>query len=363
MIFKGIHLIVNLFKIQIEKHIWQSRKEQNLALQIFTYPLSLLYENILNIRRFAYKYKLISTHKLPGITISIGNLVVGGSGKSPTAIWLAQELQKKGLNIVVLSRGYGSKIQKKEYLWFSQGKIKRARNRLKLNCDEPLMISEQAKTNVVVGINRKKAAEWFCSFHKTPDIWILDDGFQHLKLEQDLRFVLIDGEQEFGNKQLLPSGPLREPLTALKRATHLFMSRANNFETTTWNDQNITPICSDIEIKPYQLTHLDKNFKNPLIASGIARPERFLNQVLDKEKFQKYRSYFVADHSRFDKHFLIETSSQHSCVITTWKDFYRDKSCFQQLNAPLYIADLIWEVSPQKKDGIISEIIKHTTHH
>ena len=163
--------------------------------------------------------------------VSVGNLTVGGTGKTPMVIYLAKWLQKSGLKVVILSRGYGGKAE-------SQGGIVTDGHTLLMTCatagDEPVLLAKQLPgIPIVVGKDRFRSGELAVETFK-PDLILLDDGFQHYGLHRDLDLVLLDGRRPLGNGYLLPRGTLREPLTGINRADALIMTRADHCDESQW---------------------------------------------------------------------------------------------------------------------------------
>ncbi len=185
-------------------------------------PLSLLYGLGMAVRSALYRRGVLPTHALDVPVISVGNLAAGGIGKTPLVAMLARELSGKGLRVVVSSRGYKRK--------HCQGEIVSDGEAILLppeaSGDEPAMLARRLKgVPVVVGKNRHRVCSRALSAYPC-DVLILDDSFQHIRLHRNCDIVLLDANDPFGNGRLLPSGPLREPRTALKRADLIVLSRA-----------------------------------------------------------------------------------------------------------------------------------------
>jgi tetraacyldisaccharide 4'-kinase len=165
--------------------------------------------------------------KLPCRVFSIGNLTVGGTGKTPATIAVAEEAKKRGLMPCVLTRGYKGSLQGPCFV--SKGD-KPLLNEEEAG-DEPILMAERLKgVPVIKGADRYEAGKFaLCSLPAAlrPDVFILDDGFQHWKLFRDKDVLLIDGTNPFGNRRLLPLGPLREPLNAIARADIIVITKAD----------------------------------------------------------------------------------------------------------------------------------------
>lgn len=161
---------------------------------------------------------------LPGFTVSVGNLTVGGTGKTPATCMLAQWARQEGFRPAVLSRGYGG-VYEENVLVVSDG------NAIKAGPgeagDEPCLMARQLEGVPIITSKNRYEAGILARERYGCDLFILDDGFQHLALERDLDMVLMDGTSPFGNGFLLPRGPLREPVGYLNRAHAFVLTRCN----------------------------------------------------------------------------------------------------------------------------------------
>lgn len=170
--------------------------------------------------------------RLDCMVLSVGNLTVGGTGKTPMVIYLARWLQNNGFVVVILSRGYGGKAE-------SQGGIVTDGQTLLMPSDnagdEPVLLAKQLPgIPIVVGKDRFRSGELALEAF-SPDVVLLDDAFQHYGLHRDLDLVLLDGRRPLGNGYLLPRGTLREPLSGLKRADAVIMTRADHCDESQWS--------------------------------------------------------------------------------------------------------------------------------
>jgi tetraacyldisaccharide 4'-kinase len=166
-------------------------------------PLSLLFRGAVALRHLAYRKAWKKSHRLPVPVIVVGNLTVGGTGKTPLTIWLAEFLLEAGYKPGIVSRGYGGHKRNKPFAVFADSDAADAG-------DEPVLIARRTGCPVYVFPRRAEAgrallAETAC------DIIIADDGLQHYALARDVEIAVVDGERRFGNGQCLPAGPLREP--------------------------------------------------------------------------------------------------------------------------------------------------------
>jgi tetraacyldisaccharide 4'-kinase len=171
-------------------------------------PLSMLYLDVMRFRRFLYRVGFKKSHSLPVPVIVVGNITVGGTGKTPLVIWLAELLKQQGHNPGVISRGYAGSAEDGLHVVTSDSDATRLG-------DEPVLIARRTGFPVVVGTDRPAAARKLLSEFDC-DIIISDDGLQHHALQRDIEIVVIDGQRRFGNGYCLPVGPLREPPERVK---------------------------------------------------------------------------------------------------------------------------------------------------
>lgn len=187
-------------------------------------PFSYLYGLSMLARERMYATGLLEQRALPVNVISIGNLTVGGAGKTPVVIALANALREKGRRVGVISRGYGRR-GREDVLEVSDGQS--LRGTPEQTGDEPVLIAERCpEVPVAVGADRYGAGRYLLDRFGV-DTVILDDGFQHLALKRNIDVLLLDATAPFGNGYVLPRGRLRERLSALGRATLLLVTRSS----------------------------------------------------------------------------------------------------------------------------------------
>ncbi|MGI4844728.1 MAG: tetraacyldisaccharide 4'-kinase [Janthinobacterium lividum] len=234
-------------------------------------PLALLFRVLAGLRTLLYRLKLKKSERLPVPVIVVGNIFIGGTGKTPLTIWLADSLRGAGLRPGVISRGHGGAAETPREVT--------PQSRPEEVGDEPLLIAARAGCPVVVGRQRAQAGRALLASHPEVDVLITDDGLQHYALARDVEIVLFDG-RGVGNGWLLPAGPLREP-----------PSRRRDF--TVVNAPEITPrLARAVGGQPFQM-QLAGDFAEPLMrpedclplgrlkgrrivaAAGIGNPGRF----------------------------------------------------------------------------------------
>lgn len=189
------------------------------VLNIFLLPISWIYEIITNIIKLIYKLGLKKSWKAPIPVIIIGNITVGGNGKTPLVIWLTKKLKKEGIKVGIISRGYKGKSKKYPIL------INKNSNFEEVG-DEPILIYNNTNVPIAVSPIKKDAINLLLN-KNVLDVIISDDGLQHHALKRDFEIVVIDSTYFFGNELLLPAGPMRERKKNLK-----------NFNAIVINGQN-----------------------------------------------------------------------------------------------------------------------------
>jgi tetraacyldisaccharide 4'-kinase len=197
-------------------------------LKLFLLSISIGYGGIVGLKEALYKKDLLRSKRLSCPVISIGNLTVGGSGKTPMTIYVADLIQGLGYGVAIISRGYKGQAEKIGGVVSDGRKIRMGPDTAG---DEPFMVAQRLKTvPVIVGQNRFKAGRLAIQAFK-PDVILLDDAFQHLKLYRDLDLVLLDSKAPLGNTYLFPRGILRETASALSRGDVVILTRSDMGKT------------------------------------------------------------------------------------------------------------------------------------
>jgi tetraacyldisaccharide 4'-kinase len=210
------------FKKKIESVMSSRINPPVLSLASLLYGISILYGAGQKLREAGYRHKIFPSQKLPCKVVSVGNITVGGTGKTPMTIYVAEELKRIGYKVAIVSRGYKGGAEKNGGI-VSDGRT--LYMDAELAGDEPYMIACRLKgVPVVVGKNRFAAGMLAVSKYQ-PDVIVLDDAFQHLKLQRDVDLVLLDHMHPLGNFHLLPRGVLREPVSSLVRSAACILTR------------------------------------------------------------------------------------------------------------------------------------------
>jgi len=296
-------------------------------------PLTGIYGAVSSLRNRLFDRGTLTVHRLQKPVVSVGNLSVGGAGKTPFVIMLGELLKARGIRFDVLSRGYGRK---------TRGVLVVDPNGSASDFgDEPLLIARKLGVPVVVGESRYQAGR-LAEQKFDVQLHILDDGFQHRSLARDFDIVLLT-ERDFKD-QLLPAGRLREPLSALTRADLVIMPAGFAFDNS---DIQYKPRC---EVKRSLAVHDSPD--RPVAFCGIARPEQFFAQVraagiqpAAQVVFRDHHSYRAADIERLK---VVREKSGASGFVTTEKDAINLGPLRSEL-APLAIAGVVLAIfSPAK---------------
>ena len=331
----------------------QRRGKRAAVLRGLLFGLSTLFRGGVKIRRWLYNWRIIRDSTLGVQVIAIGNLTVGGTGKTPVVEKFARELRDQGRNVAILSRGYRSKPipftrRLANKLLFREDRtpprVVSDGKSLLLDSesagDEPYMLASNLK-DVVVLVDKDRVKSGLYAIEKFGcDTLLLDDGFQYWKLRGRRRdIVLIDCQQPFGNAYLLPRGTLREPPSHLSRASDIFITKSNgNTADLRAEIARHNPSARIIECVHHPLYFEDVftgeqrgldllGGKRIASLSGIAQPESFEQSLILLGGELVYGKRF-ADHHRFKQQEILNVINrgkkrQASMIITTQKDAVR----------------------------------------
>lgn len=332
--------------IEGKRQGWRDRLLLSL-LRAASHPYAL----VLRLRAFGYRTGLLRSRRLPRPVISVGNLTLGGTGKTPTTVWLATQLMARGLRVAVLSRGYGGS---------AEGTVRVVSDGKKILLtpeeagDEPYLLARKVPgLMVVIGADRYQAG-LLALAELEPDIFILDDGFQHLRLRRDLNLLLMDCARPFGNGRVLPAGFLREPERAAQRADLVLLTRCPDGEAHPAPVPG-KPTCRSRhrlagfmpleggELRPFS----DLKGMRGMAFAGIADPGSFFD-TLGSEGAPLVTTLAFSDHICYGDDEIaaicrLKTASRSTYLITTEKDAVKLTSFADRLGT-VYVAVLSIDV-------------------
>lgn len=316
---------------------------------LFLWLLSRVYATVVFFRNFLFDAGRLKSVKLPGRVISVGNLAVGGTGKSPVVIAFARKIAESGGNPAILTRGYKSGLRGDEWQVLVNGVVVAGTNRDDIRADEARMQSLSLKDiPVIVGANRAEAAHNYVRSIGARSVthWILDDGFQHRKIIRDLDVVVMDARSPSG--PLLPAGLFREPLHSLRRANMVILTKA---EGEAQVSAVSTLVKSIVPSMPVFVAGMDAGVPRKVIGRnsetpdrwaavvGIAKPADFI-EALRALNITPARTFIYADHESFNPYEVQSFRAEFDAVITTEKDWARDESRYLSLGVPVYVLPL-----------------------
>jgi len=250
---------------------WQHRTAAGALL----YPVALVFGVLAALRRALYARHILERQRLPVPVIVVGNITVGGTGKTPLVLWLTAWLQQRGYRPGIVTRGYGGS---------STGPQPVRPDSDPARCgDEAVLLAARAGCPVWMGRDRPEAGRALLAAHPECDVIVSDDGLQHYALERDVEIAVVDGARGWGNGWLLPAGPLREPLRRLRTVDAVVVQGANGI--------NVTP-----GVPAYAMRLTGRTFYNLLnrehqvgpeffqhgsvrAIAGIGHPERFFRHL------------------------------------------------------------------------------------
>ena len=262
-------------------------------------PLHLLYKHLVKKRRNTFLGGKKESYKSPVPVIVVGNITVGGTGKTPFVVWLVERLKEEGISASVVSRGYGGKSKNYPLIVDDHTSVSESG-------DEPSMLFKRLGSPVVVDPCRPEAIKKAISTFN-PDVIISDDGLQHYAMQRDLEVVVVDGERGLGNGYCLPAGPLREPPERLNTINYIIR---NGGQQNSLHDLKL-PIF-EMVLKPTCLVNLVTNEKKPTSwiqsqkchgVAGIGNPSRFFKTLRDlganvvEHPFPDHHSFKESDFS------------------------------------------------------------------
>jgi tetraacyldisaccharide 4'-kinase len=308
-------------------------------------PASWLFGALSALRRVLYHSRILSSFKLPVPVIVIGNISVGGTGKTPLTLAIARQLADHGHHPVIVSRGFGGD---------SRQQLVTENSTAAEVGDEPLLMAQRRICPVWVGKNRVAAANAALKENPQCDVVLCDDGLQHYRLQRDVELVVIDGVRRFGNGYLLPAGPLREPVSRLKTADAVVINGGKSRPQT----QNQYPMQLSGDIFQ-NLRHPDKTATAHDLqglrlhaVAGIGHPQRFFDLL--KSQGLTVIPHAFADHYPYQACDLIFDDCD--ALLLTEKDAVK---CAAFADDNFWVLRVDAQVDPALFDYLLRKIAIH----
>ncbi|MDW8020176.1 MAG: tetraacyldisaccharide 4'-kinase [Chloroherpetonaceae bacterium] len=334
-------------------------------MRFFLYIAAWLYGLTVSVRNWLFDRGILCAAPSAIPVISVGNLTVGGVGKTPTVDWIVKFYQREGKRVAVVSRGYKRKT--KGVVLVGDGELVRVS--ADEAGDEPLMLARRNPTAIVVVAEKRLEAIKFIEQHfqnRLPDVVVLDDGFQHRWLRRTLDIVVIHAEQNVFKDSLLPLGRLREPTQSLARAQLILLSKVTKYLDLQPLLKGLEPFQKPIVQSSVKIVGLRSFFSSELVPlgtqpflytwafafSGIGDPKNFMETLQYAGLIVEHAKHFPDhhDYTEADIDFILSETVRHgsNIIVTTEKDFYRLKAkdkLFERLRqAPCFYLEIEFEM-------------------
>ena len=318
--------------------------------------------------RCLFNFGIIQQKTFNTKIVSIGNISIGGTGKTPMIETISKELTKNNVSHCIVSKGYKKKIQGTVVVSNQQKII----SSIEQSGDEPFMLAHSLKNIPIIVGNKAEAIEIAIEKFK-PKLILLDDGFQSLKLKRDYDIVLVDLSREFNNYKLLPLGFLREPFSSLKRASLIIFTKSNKRTRESEKikkmvlkniNQSVKTYDSDLhqQIKKYDFEKQcfindTIDLKTPFVACAGLANNKLFKSMIEKKYLMNNNFFLYPDHHNYNAQDIIDIKESlkqinSKILVTTKKDFYKLYSRFKDYF--IFILDVKHDI--QDKSEIIDFI-------
>lgn len=308
-------------------------------------PVSWLFRLVVAARRLAYRTGILRTRRLPIPVIVVGNITVGGSGKTPLVAWLANLLREHGYQPGLVSRGYGGKAAH----WPQQ--VRSDSDPVTVG-DEAVLLASRTRCPMAVGPDRAGAAKALLE-HRRCDVIVSDDGLQHYALGRDIEIAVVDGVRRLGNGHMLPAGPLREPKRRLRRVDFVVATGGGGHGEYGMKLRPALPrrVGGDDEAVSWQA------FAGRTVhaVAGIGHPSRFF-AALRKQGLDIVEHPFP-DHHGFSREDLRFAKSDEA-ILMTEKDAVK---CRHFENANLWYVPVVAELDPRFGERLLALLDRKKT--
>jgi tetraacyldisaccharide 4'-kinase len=284
-------------------------------------PLTLVFAVVTWIRRALYRARILPAWRAPVPVIVVGNITVGGTGKTPLALEILEILQRRGFNPGVVARGYG-RVPGTDNDPRGVVRVYPDVATPELFGDEPVLIARRSRVPVYISPDRAAAARALLEAHPETDVIVSDDGLQHYALARDLELAVVDGERRFGNGLLLPSGPLREPVSRLATVDAVVVNGGHDDVrhgprqfAMRLGAERFASLTSVEEIAPREFA-MHARGRDIVAVAGIGNPDRFFEHLASLGVHAKARAF--PDHHLYQPQDLRLPGAE--LVVMTEKD-------------------------------------------
>ncbi len=305
------------FAQEIIQNAW---RQKGAFFYLVLIPLSWLFAATTAFRRWAYRLDILKSYALPVPVIVVGNINLGGSGKTPVVIWLVEQLKQHGFKPAVISRGYGGSV--------SLATSVEATSQARIVGDEPVLIANRGQCPVWVGLDRVQVATELLKAHPECNVIISDDGLQHYRLKRNVEIAVVDADSSEKDARLLPAGRLREPLERLNTVDVVICNGQKHTHETVdsvYQMQLVGQQFYNLADSNMTATATDFKQKSVKALAGIGKPERFFEYL--RKLGLTFTGVSFDDHHAFTAQELAKIDGD--VLIMTEKDAVKCKSFAQ----------------------------------
>ncbi|MFN3560896.1 MAG: tetraacyldisaccharide 4'-kinase [Chloroherpetonaceae bacterium] len=352
-------------------------------MKLHRYLASLLYGAVIALRNWLFDKGIFKSFQSPIPVVSVGNLTVGGAGKTPFVDWIVKHYHCEGKRVAIISRGYGRKS--KGVILVCDGALVRVS--ANESGDEPLMLARRNPTAIVIVAEKRADGVKFLLEHfaaRLPDVILLDDGFQHRSMARNLNLLVIHAEQNPAHDTLLPLGRLREPISGIHRADMILLSKVTRYTDMPSLEKTLLPFGKPIIKSRIKIVGLRSFFSGEILPlgkqaflwtwafafSGIGDSQSFMETLQYAGLIVEHQKHFPDHHiyTESDIDFILSEVVRHgiNIVVTTEKDYYRLKASdalFNRLkNTACFYLEIAFEVFEGEAElkSALSEVIRQT---
>ena len=317
-------------------------------------PLTLLFAAMVAVRRRLYRWRILPSWRAPVPVVVIGNVTVGGSGKTPLAIEVVDLLQRRGWTPGVVARGYG-RVPPREADPLGVVRVYPDIATPEHFGDEPVMIARRSRVPVYISPDRPAAARALLAAHPEVDVLVSDDGLQHYALARDVEIAVVDGERRFGNGLMLPSGPLREPVKRLASVDAVVVNGGHSDTvlgprqfTMLLGRERFAALATNEELAPQEFARMAQG-RSVVAVAGIGNPDRFFEHLARLGVTARNRAF--PDHHAFQPAELKLAGAE--LVVMTEKDAVK---CAAFADARMWLMRVDAMLPPEFEDFLLARI-------